>query len=137
MGIQVEWFDDDAKNIVLVTYAPGWTWHDFADAKKRVDALVMSVDVPVYVINDHTNVPLFPTGKRSGMTEISDAFDNAPPNIVMVYTVGAPSLIRIILNTLKRLTMNRLLRDLTLVQTIDDALADIKHKQAEALQKTS
>ncbi len=133
MSIKTEWYDASEKTIIVMTFSLNWSWADYANSKVDADTLLYSVQNPVYIINDLRKASLFPAGKRSAITNVSNTFDLAPPNLANVYLVGTPTFIRIIFNTLKRLASNRLLRDITMVKSMEDALAAIRQKQKEQL----
>lgn len=52
MGIQVDWFDAEQKNIVRYEFIGSWTWDELYNAVNQVNTLMASVDHTVYVIVD-------------------------------------------------------------------------------------
>ena len=133
MGIQYRWYDPNRKDIILIIYEDAWTWDDFVDAKEGIDRLLYSVESDVFVINDHTDAPMLPTGRRSIFSEIKNAFNTAPPNLAGVYTIGVFPLLRVTFNSLRVLTGNRLLRDINFVKTLDEAISLIGQQQEQSL----
>ncbi len=129
MAVQYRWFDEIDKDIVIITPDHNWTWAEFDQVKEELDAMISKLEQPVYYIADHTNAPLMPTGKQSGFIKFSQAFETAPPNIKHFYVVGARQIVQIIMRTMKRVSFNLILSSMTMVRTVDEAVADIRIRQ--------
>lgn len=123
------WLDETSKEILLLKIHRQWNWEDFAIMKQTADDMAMSVKHPVYYIVDHTSIPFMAIGRKSAFSTFSDAFGTAPLNVKRIYLVGFPNILSTIFMILKRITLNLLLSEIRILETVDEAISDIREEQ--------
>lgn len=90
MSITVTW---STPSVVLLQFAPGWTWSDLYAAIKQADTLIASVEHTVHLVIDLTRAGRIP-GDLVQVAGDVFASGTARPNEGQRVVVGAGPLIR-------------------------------------------
>lgn len=124
MGIKVNWYDKD-KTIVRYEFEGQWRWDDLHEAIKQVNALLESVNHPVYIIIDVTEGTIVPAGAFSHMRMRSM---NAAPNWAGGIFVGMNTFLKTLITTFIKV-YPKLGERYAVCNTMDEALAVIAEKR--------
>lgn len=124
--IKVEWANSE-KNIVIWTFLLNWTWDDFHDAKRQVDAMIDDVEGIVDSIFLTTNVQHIPANAVSNFGTIAKKRHQRHDLIVVV---GSRSFIKSLVNVTFALVPG-LRRQIYFVTTIDEAYEIIGKAQRQ------
>lgn len=99
MGINVQWYDD-AKTILFVQYEAEWTIEDFYDSITRSYDLMETVEHPVDIVQDLTQMQFFPV-RLIAMSRFTEA--KAHPRKRYMILAGASLFVEKMLDVAKKL----------------------------------
>lgn len=129
MTYTIEWTDTE-KTIVLVTFEPGWSWHEFAtESSKEKIEMLDAVDHPVYFIQWLKGSVPMPKIGWTGSFQRAGTIDH--PNYAKVILVNNTRIAQTMVNVFGGIIPS--FRDkMHLVATIDDAFELVQQLKAEA-----
>jgi hypothetical protein len=121
--IEVRWYSDE-KRIIHVIFHTKWEWKDFHEQRAKAYALLRQNAYNVaFLMEWDKDAPMSPTNTFS---KLSKSVETAAENIGMVVLVKPSPIWQVILQTLKRLMPNRILRHTYIVNSREEALLLLK-----------
>jgi hypothetical protein len=121
--IEVRWYSDE-KRIIHVIFHAKWEWKDFHEQRAKAYALLRQSAYNVaFLMEWDKDASMSPTNTFS---KLSNAVENAAENIGMVVLVTPSPIWLVILQSLKRLMPNSILKRTHFVKTREEALLLLK-----------
>ncbi len=100
MGISVNW-DNDDKQIILVTYHQPWNWEDFETSLAEISTLLRSVPHMVDLIVDVQDGGELP---RDALSRFRRMTEKVPPNQKRLVLVGGDAFDKALMHTVQKTT---------------------------------
>jgi hypothetical protein len=117
--IEVHWYSDE-KRIIHVVFHAKWEWKDFHEQRAKAYSLLRSSsDDVAFLMEWDQDAAMSPTNTFS---KLSKSVETAADNIAIVVLVTPSPIWLVILQSLKRLMPNSILKRTHLVQTREEAL---------------
>ncbi len=126
MAIQIEW-DDEAKTIIRHTYEPGWTLTEYHELLDHNSQMTMSVTHCVDIISDFSNSKTSPAQLVSVSRHVEQKLPTYPQISV---AVNAPTLIKVIVEAVLRISSARGQLTVRFARSLDEARMIIRDYRA-------
>jgi hypothetical protein len=128
--IEVGW-DQDAQNVLLVSYSKYWDWDEIYYAENVGNDLVEEIPGDIAVIHDMSRMYRFPA---NALSHIRALVLNMHPRMKVIIFVGMRPLVRVIWNTFAEI-YTALLRERVciFVDTLDEARAAVYKATARSV----
>lgn len=128
--IQVYWHDPE-RTIMIYEFGEEWHWDEFYAAVEEEEKLLDEVDHSASVIfyseNSLVKIP------DNALNHLRRLVSMSNPKEDMLIVVSGPPLLRALLDTLGRVyRLNKILANYVYTETLDEALAVIEARRAEA-----
>lgn len=114
---------EEAKHLVIWEFEGAWTWEEYYDNRRLVNATLESVEHSVDMIINMTHSQLLP---QNLMTHAGSAARNAPENIGKTIFVGSNAILRAffrVFNQLYGVLASGRKLDFYMVATLEEAYA--------------
>jgi hypothetical protein len=119
MRIDVRWYPE-SKRIIHLIYHAGWTWEDFHEMRRQAKKLERAVNYEVAVLQEYdSDAGFLPVNALSNLRR---ALEEAEANFSMAVLLAPSPFWSVILQTLKRVMPNSILKNIYFAKTREEAL---------------